>query len=266
MSRKIGYARVSTKDQKLKSQTDDLKKFGCDPILHDIVSGAKSERPGLDKCLEELKKGDTLVVWRLDRLGRSMQHLVSVVTDLKEKGIGFKSLCDGAIDTTTASGELIFNIFDEKRSFSESVLLARENGFTEPDPREDLNGSDVARKLLILIRESGLAFEFREIKVENLIPMKARKSNTISEFFTALKQNDQAMEKIRKDAQEKGKVLRYIATFANGRANSALRDIGSEHPFFVLHGNENIVSIYTNYYQKYGTQYVQFHTRISYEG
>ena len=108
MGQHIGYARVSTNDQDLSLQINELKASGCEPIFTDKVSGAKSHRPGLDDCLKTLRAGDTLVVWRLDRLGRSMQHLVSVVTDLKERGIGFRSLRDGAIDTTSASGELIF--------------------------------------------------------------------------------------------------------------------------------------------------------------
>ena len=77
-------------------------------IFIDKISGVRTERPGLDKCMGELEAGDTLLVWRLDRLGRSMAHLVALVEDLGKKGIGFRSLCDGAIDTTTASGELIF--------------------------------------------------------------------------------------------------------------------------------------------------------------
>ena len=106
MGRYIGYARVSTTDQNLALQTKELKAAGCKSIFTDKVSGAKSDRPGLDDCLKTLRPGDTLVVWRLDRLGRSMQHLVSVISDLKQKGIGFRSLRDGAIDTTTASGEI----------------------------------------------------------------------------------------------------------------------------------------------------------------
>ena len=113
MPKLIGYARVSSTQQELQLQLDALEKAGCskDKIFVDKISGAKSQRPGLDKCLSELKKGDTLVVWRLDRLGRSMHHLVALIEDLRQKGISFKSICDGAIDTTTASGELIFNIF-----------------------------------------------------------------------------------------------------------------------------------------------------------
>ena len=88
----------------------------------DRISGAKSERPGLEKCLAALKEGDTLLVWRLDRLGRSMPHLVQLVEELGEKGIGFRSLCDGAINTTTASGELIFNIFSSLAQFERRLI------------------------------------------------------------------------------------------------------------------------------------------------
>jgi DNA invertase Pin-like site-specific DNA recombinase len=91
------------------------------------VSGAKSARPGLDQCLRELKSGDTLVVWRIDRLGRSVRHLIDVVEDLRQRGIGFKSLCDGAIDTTTASGELVFHIFTALAQFERRLIQERTN-------------------------------------------------------------------------------------------------------------------------------------------
>ncbi len=125
MGQYIGYARVSTNDQDLALQTNELQAAGCEPIFTDKVSGAKSDRPGLDVCLGNLRKGDTLVVWRLDRLGRSMQHLISVIADLKTRGIGFRSLRDGAIDTTTASGELVFNIFAALAQFESELIRER---------------------------------------------------------------------------------------------------------------------------------------------
>ncbi len=106
-------------------QIAELKAAGCKKVYSDKISGVKSQRPGLDECLATLKKGNTLVVWRLDRLGRSMQHLVSVVTELKDMGIGFKSLKDGAIDTTTASGELVFNIFAALAQFERELIKER---------------------------------------------------------------------------------------------------------------------------------------------
>jgi DNA invertase Pin-like site-specific DNA recombinase len=125
MGQYIGYARVSTSDQDLSLQTTELKAANCKTIFTDKASGAKSERRGLDDCLKTLQPGDTLVVWRLDRLGRSMQHLVSVITDMKARGIGFRSLRDGAIDTTTASGELVFNIFAALAQFEAELIRER---------------------------------------------------------------------------------------------------------------------------------------------
>ncbi len=101
------------------------KAAGCQEIFQDKVSGTKNRRPGLDACLKTLRPGDTLVVWRLDRLGRSMQHLVSVVTDLKKQGIGFRSLRDAAIDTSSASGQLIFNVFAALAQFEAELIRER---------------------------------------------------------------------------------------------------------------------------------------------
>jgi DNA invertase Pin-like site-specific DNA recombinase len=99
----IGYARVSTHDQTLNLQQDALTKAGCSKLFTDTASGAKAERIGLDEALNYVRKGDTLVVWPLDRLGRSLPHLIATITDLEERGIGFKSLTEN-IDTTTSGG------------------------------------------------------------------------------------------------------------------------------------------------------------------
>jgi DNA invertase Pin-like site-specific DNA recombinase len=127
MGKLVGYARVSTGEQDLGLQLDALKKSGCDEadIFTDKASGARTDRPGLDACLGTLQPGDTLIVWRLDRLGRSMPHLVILVEELLEKEIGFRSLCDGAIDTTTASGELVFNIFSALAQFERRLIQER---------------------------------------------------------------------------------------------------------------------------------------------
>ena len=124
---KFGYARVSTIEQELNLQLDALKAAGClqKNIFVDKASGSKTERPGLQKCLSSMKEGDTLIVWRLDRLGRSMPHLISLIEDLKKNKISFKSICDGAIDTTTASGELIFNIFSSLAQFEKRLIQER---------------------------------------------------------------------------------------------------------------------------------------------
>jgi DNA invertase Pin-like site-specific DNA recombinase len=120
----IGYARVSTHDQTLGLQQDALHKAGCSKIFTDTASGAKTERIGLDAALAYVRKGDTLVVWRLDRLGRSLPHLISTMTSLEERGIGFKSLTEN-IDTTTSGGKLIFHIFGALAEFERNLIRER---------------------------------------------------------------------------------------------------------------------------------------------
>lgn len=120
----IGYARVSTQDQTLDLQTDALKAAGCEKLFTDTTSGAKSERPGLLEAMNHLRSGDTLVVWRLDRLGRTLKHLIATITDLSDKGIGFKSLQEN-MDTTTSGGKLIFHIFGALAEFEREVIKER---------------------------------------------------------------------------------------------------------------------------------------------
>jgi DNA invertase Pin-like site-specific DNA recombinase len=120
----IGYARVSTHDQTLSLQRDTLEKAGCDRIFTDTVSGTKAERKGLTEALSHLREGDTLVVWRLDRLGRSLRHLIDTITSLQEQGIGFKSLTEN-IDTTTSGGKLVFHIFGALAEFEREIIRER---------------------------------------------------------------------------------------------------------------------------------------------
>ena len=125
--RLIGYARVSTNGQELNLQLDALKKAGCKKglIYTDKMSGAKSERPGLDACLKELKEGDTLIVWRLDRLGRNMHDLIDLVEQLHQMKVGFRSICESHVDTTSATGELIFHIFSSLAQFERRLIQER---------------------------------------------------------------------------------------------------------------------------------------------
>ena len=120
----IGYARVSTHDQNLELQEDALRSAGCERIFTDQVSGAKRARPGLDQALDMLRESDTLVVWRLDRLGRSLKHLIEVVGDLGERGVGFKSLQE-SIDTTSSTGNLVFQIFGAMAEFERNLIRER---------------------------------------------------------------------------------------------------------------------------------------------
>lgn len=120
----VGYARVSTQDQNLDLQIDDLKKFGCDRIFTDKISGSSQDRPGLNEALAFVRKGDTLAVWRLDRLGRSLQHLIQTVNTLHDRGVGFASLQEG-INTSTANGKLVFHIFGAMAEFERSLIRER---------------------------------------------------------------------------------------------------------------------------------------------
>lgn len=121
---KIGYARVSTAEQLVDLQIDALKLAGCEKIYKDVVSGTKTQREGLDQALNDLRDGDTLVVWKLDRLGRSIQHLIETVKTLQERGVGFNSLQEH-IDTTTSGGKLIFHIFSALAEFERDLITER---------------------------------------------------------------------------------------------------------------------------------------------
>lgn len=121
---KIGYARVSTRDQKADLQVDALKQAGCERIYQDIASGAKSARPELDKLLANVRAGDAVVIWKLDRLGRSLKHLVELVGELAERKVGLQSLND-PIDTTHAQGRLVFNLFASLAEFERELIRER---------------------------------------------------------------------------------------------------------------------------------------------
>lgn len=121
---KFGYARVSTPEQSLDLQIDALKKEGCQKIFQETVSGAKTERVALDKLLDQVRVGDVIVVWKLDRLGRSLKHLIGLVSALMEKSVGLKSLND-PVDTTSSHGRLVFNIFASLAEFERDLIRER---------------------------------------------------------------------------------------------------------------------------------------------
>ena len=120
----IGYARVSTQDQNLALQYDALMHAGCQKVFEDKISGTKAERPGLSLCLEMLREGDTLVVWKLDRLGRSVKQLVNLVGELQDQGIHFKSLTD-SIDTSTAAGRFFFHVMASLAEMERELMVER---------------------------------------------------------------------------------------------------------------------------------------------
>lgn len=141
----IGYARVSTAEQDLALQLDALQGAGTTRIFEDRgVSGAKTERPGLTAALSFLREGDTLVVWKLDRLGRSMTHLLHTVTDLESRGVGFRSLTEN-VDTTTPTGRLVFHIFGALGQFERDLIRERTNaGLTAAAARGRKGGRPIA--------------------------------------------------------------------------------------------------------------------------
>ena len=121
---KIGYARVSTKDQNLNLQKDALEKAGCKKIYSEQVSGAKIERKQLDELIKQVRKGDIIIVWKLDRLGRSLRDLVNLISQFQEMEVGFKSLQD-SIDTTTPTGKLTFHLFAALAEFERDIISER---------------------------------------------------------------------------------------------------------------------------------------------
>src|ERR1700683_1686377 len=121
---RIGYARISTQEQNLHLQKDALKKAGCEKIVVDVASGKTEARAGLDKLREVMRKGDIVVVWRLDRLGRSLRHLIDVMTELEKEGVGFQSVTE-EINTTTPNGKLTFHIFGALAEFERNLIRER---------------------------------------------------------------------------------------------------------------------------------------------
>jgi bifunctional aspartokinase / homoserine dehydrogenase 1 len=144
----------------------------------------------------------------------------------------------------------IFNNYSGEKSFSDIVKDARKKGYTEPDPREDLNGHDVGRKLLILARVAGYKLEFSDIDIENLVPEGARGNGDVESFFEKLKEYDSEFERLRKSAADNGHKLCYIARFEKGKGVVKLEEIDRDHPFYGLDGSDNIVALYTDHYQE----------------
>ena len=164
---KIGYARVSTADQHLRMQEDALKSAGCEEIYSDVISGVKSQRPGLDKALHYAREGDTIIVWKLDRLGRSIHHLIQTITSLLEKKIGFKSLQEN-IDTSTSGGKLIFHIFSVLAEFERDLIQERtQAGLKAARVRGKMGG----RPPLLDIRQ-----------INRMIEMYDEQKNTVAEI------------------------------------------------------------------------------------
>jgi aspartokinase/homoserine dehydrogenase 1 len=172
--------------------------------------------------------------------------VITTMNDLKNSGDKVLKI-EGVLSGTLS---YIFNNFDEKVRFSEVVRMARDKGYTEPDPRQDLNGMDVARKILILSREVGYEMEPEDIQIENILPESCLKAETVEDFLQDLTQYDQMFEKRRKEAVASGKILRFIASLENGQASVKLVAVNSDHPFYHLSGGDNIISFTTERYKE----------------
>ncbi len=144
----------------------------------------------------------------------------------------------------------IFNSYKGKVKFSDIVKQAREKGYTEPDPRDDLNGLDFGRKLLILARETGKDLEMQNIKIQNLVPENCRKTSSIEEFFKKLQENDKHFDDLKNGAEKKEKKLCYIGKIEGDKASVELQEIDNKHPFYSLSGSDNIISFTTNRYNE----------------
>src|SRR4051812_42822567 len=166
----IGYARVSTTDQTLALQQDALTKAGCERIFTDTASGGQTDRPGLTEAFSHLRQGDTLVVWKLDRLGRSLKDLIARITQLQNQDIGFKSLTE-QIDTTTSGGKLIFHIFGALAEFERDIIKERTKaGLTAARERGKKGGRrpNLSPKDIAMVRK---LYEDKQTPIEDICRM-----------------------------------------------------------------------------------------------
>ena len=149
------------------------------------------------------------------------------------------------------SGSLsfIFNSFKKGVTFSSVVHQAKELGYTEPDPRVDLNGIDVRRKLIILARETGLNIEAKDVDIENILPDNCQSATTVDDFFKAIEKSNNYFEEIREKAEKENKALRMIAKLNEGKASIGLEAVDQNHPFYSLSGSDNMIVFTTERYK-----------------
>lgn len=187
---KIGYARISTAEQSLALQEDALKEAGCVEIYTDVASGARAQRPGLERVLEYIREGDTLVVWKLDRLGRSISHLIETIKSLEERNIGFKCLQE-SIDTSTSTGKLIFYIFSALAEFERDLFMERSRaGMTAARARGRVGG----RPPLLNAKEVKRMMELYQAKTTTVKEICQLYKITRPSFYNYLKRERQKNE------------------------------------------------------------------------
>jgi aspartokinase/homoserine dehydrogenase 1 len=189
------------------------------------------------------------VQWRYETNVGAGLPIISTLNDLIHSGDRIVKI-EGILSGTLS---FIFNTFCEpgqQAGFSAIVREAKKRGLTEPDPRDDLSGSDVRRKLLILARESGLPLESADIEIEQILPEKCVQATSVDAFFEALEQSDDYFEKMRKTAADNGKVLRFVAKLEEGKAAIVLQQFDTGHPFYFLSGSDNMVVFTTERYRE----------------
>ena len=171
--------------------------------------------------------------------------IISTLSDLIKSGDKIEAI------EAVLSGSLnfIFNNYNATKTYSEVVKMAQKEGFTEPDPREDLSGMDVKRKILILIRESGIRMEIDEVEVEAFIPEKCMNAASVDEFYTKIEKEEAYFKSIYDKANNSGKKIKVVATFKAGKASVGLKEVEPSHPFYHLDGKDNIVLFYTSRYK-----------------
>jgi bifunctional aspartokinase / homoserine dehydrogenase 1 len=213
-----------------------------------IVTPNKLANSGLYKDYEKLQKSAFKhgVKFLYETNVGAGLPVINTLKDLKYSGDKIIKI-EGILSGTLS---YIFNTFKGDKKFSDVVKEAKEKGFTEPDPRDDLNGMDVARKILILAREADAQLEFNDVKVENILPEACRKAKTVDAFFVELEKNNKIFEKLRTEADKKDKVLRFIAKLEDGKATVNLQSVDSSHPFYSLSGSDNMISFTTERYKE----------------
>ncbi len=230
-----------TSDEKIAAAYADILEHSISIVTPNKVANSGSYKQ-YNLLREKANKGNVRFMYETN-VGAGLP-VINTLNDLMSSGdriIRIEAVLSGTLS-------FIFNNFLEGSSFSDIVKEAMKRGYTEPDPRVDLSGKDVARKLLILSRETGNNMELKDIKIESILPLACTRAKNVDEFFVELKKNDDVFEKIRKSAASKGKVLRFIAKLENGKASISLEEVNNLHPFFNLSGSDNIISFTTERY------------------
>ena len=230
-----------TSDQHVADSYPQILKHSISIVTPNKVANSGTFRQ-YNRLREQARKSNVRFMYETN-VGAGLP-VINTLNDLLSSGdriIRIEAVLSGTLS-------FIFNNFVEGKSFCDIVQEARRRGYTEPDPRIDLSGKDVARKLLILAREAGNEMEINDIRIKQILPSSCMRAKTVDAFFTELKKNDAVFEKLRQKAASSGKVLRYIAKLEKGKASIQLEEVDSTHPFYNLSGSDNIISYTTERY------------------